>query len=114
MKLRSLFFIVGLFLMSEVNAAEPGSYTGKITEILGGPGHGGITYISVDGTVKDLADGKPCAASRYSFAFDTANENSGLWVSMILTAYVAGKTVYLQGTGGCKGDAEWLNQVRLE
>jgi hypothetical protein len=103
--------LISLMLSSNAFSAG-GTFTGKITEILGGPGHGSNIYLSVEGGSSNVT-GSCATDARYMFSLDTSNPLSNTWVSMILSAYAAGKIVYIQGTGACGGNVEHINQIRL-
>lgn len=116
MRIRLFVSLFVLLIASVSQAYEPGNYTGKIKEILAGPGHGGNLYIAVTGTVTPQVEGGSVCTTDpgQSFVVDTNNPLSTTWVSMLLTAYAADKDVYLQGTGSCSGTVESLNQIRLK
>jgi len=107
MKLKLI--LLAFTLIPSLCYSANGTYTGTITEILGGPGHGYTIYLSVGGSVTESCT----TDTRYSFQIDTSNPSSSIWVSMLLAAYAAEKIVYLQGTGVCTNNVENLNQVRL-
>ncbi len=87
-----------IFLMSSSVFSLP-SYTGKVKSLLTGENYGSKIFIEVDGTPVQV---DPCQNnSTYSFVLDGTTEQADIYLSLLLTAYTAGKTVVLTGYARC-------------
>lgn len=102
-----------LLLISLTGCVNAGTVTGKITHIFSGPGFGSKVFIAIDTIVTN----KPsCQANTlYAFSLDSETVGSDIWLSMLLTAYSTGKTVYLEGSNQCNlwSNIEDLKYIRL-
>jgi len=75
------------------------TFTGKILSILTGPAYGSSVLIEVDG---DSSGERGCLPNgNFDFGFDGSTENGKIYLSTLLTAYAAQKTVRLESTSTC-------------
>lgn len=108
------FLIVAGVLGLLSSAVMASTYEGPVQMIRINTGQNGNTRVSV--LVGQHAS--PCAADTwFAFEYDKLTDK-GLgeaWTSAFMTAYAAGKTVSIQGTGNCDwGNVETIIHVDLK
>lgn len=101
-KMKKLLFALVLFASHSANAAY--EFTGLIKTIYLGPVYAGKVFIQVDGTPTGTVS---CDnAVLWDYVFDASTADGKIYLSTLLAAYTAGKTVGLISTNDCNVYAE--------
>ena len=100
---------------ANANANTKSTFVGKISKLLSGPNYNKILYIQIDrqsgSLTNELAN---CDNPNWDYLVDISTENGKFYASMIMAAYMAGKTVDIQGYEDCSGNVEKLRHIVLQ
>ncbi len=101
-----LLFALVLLVVSQISIASTGPYEATIKRIqatsIGNPYN--TVYLNT------LVSDSPCSSTNTHDRFTLANE---VQYSMVLAAYMAGKSIKIYGTGECVSDIEQINNMQL-
>lgn len=106
---RLLVLVFGFLI---IPAAMGSSTTGAIVSVVAGEVYGNKVFIQMSPKPTTVPGCQTNA--RYNYVFDPTTAAGQVVLSIILAAYTAHRTVYLEGTEACSlvGDVESLEQVR--
>ncbi|GAA0340405.1 hypothetical protein GCM10009092_01130 [Bowmanella denitrificans] len=107
---KALLFSAALLLSTSANAIS--IFEGKIEAILAGPNYGAMMYIKINrstGTVQNEVQN--CDNPNHDYIVDTSTENGKFYAGLIMAAFMADRTVNIQGYDECSGDVEILRSI---
>lgn len=88
-----------------------GEVTGKVASLIARSSDG-LHYVVLDGAI---ANQPPCATKSYFMVKDETSDTGKSQFAMLLSAYMANRTVTIFGTGGCSrwSDGEDIDGIIL-
>jgi hypothetical protein len=98
-KLPLILGLLSVFFFTTVSAGS--SYSGRIKRILVGPSFGDNVWVVVQDKVM-VIDSATCSTHpTYSYVIDASTTSGKHALTLVTSAYAAGRNVMITGTGSC-------------